>query len=87
MDWLDVQKHWKEYKSQFKNKFSKLSNADLEEVAGRKELLTSKLQEVYGISETTANDQIAACCIGLVPFNESTGAEHSKGRQSVSQIA
>ena len=54
MDWNRVEGNWKQFKGAAKEKWSKLTDDDLNVIEGRREQLEGKLQQRYGF----AKDQI-----------------------------
>jgi uncharacterized protein YjbJ (UPF0337 family) len=54
MDWNRVEGNWKQVKGKVKEKWGKLTDDDLDVVAGRRDQLEGKIQERYGI----AKDQV-----------------------------
>ena len=47
MLWTEVQKDWKTLSSKFKTKWSKLTDADLKAIAGKRDELTKRLVAYY----------------------------------------
>src|ERR1043166_217127 len=54
MDWNRVEGNWKQVKGKVKEKWGKLTDDDLDFVAGKRDQLEGKIQERYGI----ARDQV-----------------------------
>jgi uncharacterized protein YjbJ (UPF0337 family) len=54
MDWNRVEGNWKQAKGKIKEKWGKLTDDDLDVIAGRREQLEGKIQERYGY----ARDQV-----------------------------
>jgi uncharacterized protein YjbJ (UPF0337 family) len=54
MDWNRVEGNWKQVKGKVKEKWGKLTDDDLDFVAGKRQQLEGKIQERYGI----ARDQV-----------------------------
>jgi len=54
MSWDRVAGEWNNLVGEVKEKWSKLTDADLSAVAGRRERLVGKLRERYGMLETDA---------------------------------
>jgi uncharacterized protein YjbJ (UPF0337 family) len=48
---------WKQLKGAVKEKWGKLTDDDLEQIAGKREKLIGKLQERYGITKEEAEKQ------------------------------
>ena len=60
MNWTHIESGWNEYKASAKKRWNKLSDPQLKDTLGRRELLVSKVQEVYALSEEETERQIAA---------------------------
>ena len=58
MDWTRIQADWQHYKSLVRQRWMKLSAADLDLIAGRRELLAAHIQQTYGISMNAAQMQL-----------------------------
>jgi uncharacterized protein YjbJ (UPF0337 family) len=60
MNWDRIQGNWKQVVGKAKAQWGKLTDDDLEVVAGRREQLAGKIQERYGIAKGEVDKQIAA---------------------------
>jgi uncharacterized protein YjbJ (UPF0337 family) len=60
MNWDRIEGHWKQLTGQAKEQWGKLTNDDIDVVAGRREQLSGKIQERYGVAKDEAEKQIAA---------------------------
>ena len=58
MDWGRVEIHWDQYRDQVRAKFDRLTQADLNEIHGRRDALVAKIAERYGISRDQAQGQL-----------------------------
>ena len=54
MDWNRVEGNWKQLKGNVKEKWGRLTDDDLDVIAGKRDQLEGKIQERYGI----ARDQV-----------------------------
>jgi uncharacterized protein YjbJ (UPF0337 family) len=54
MDWDRIEGNWKQFKGQVKEQWGKLTDDEIDEIAGRRDQLDGKIQERYGI----AKDQV-----------------------------
>lgn len=52
-----VEGKWKQYKGSLKEKWSKLTDNDVEEIKGRRDNFVGKLQEKYGTSKEDAEKE------------------------------
>ncbi|ROZ79368.1 CsbD family protein [Ramlibacter sp. WS9] len=59
MNWDRIQGNWKQVSGQAKAQWGKLTDDDLDIVAGRREEMAGKIQERYGVAKEEAHNQIA----------------------------
>lgn len=50
--------NWKQFKGKIKNQWGKLTDNHLDQINGKRDILTGKIQETYGISKEEAEKQI-----------------------------
>jgi uncharacterized protein YjbJ (UPF0337 family) len=60
MNWDQVQGKWKQSKGKFREKWGKLTDDDLDVIAGQRDQLVGRIQERYGIAKEVAQDQADA---------------------------
>jgi uncharacterized protein YjbJ (UPF0337 family) len=60
MNWDVIVGIWKQFKGQVKEKWGKLTDDNLDTIAGKREQLAGKLQEAYGITKDQAEVQVKA---------------------------
>ncbi|OQM74989.1 CsbD family protein [Manganibacter manganicus] len=58
MDWNRIEGNWKQVKGNVKEQWGKLTDDDLDQIAGRRDRLEGKLQERYGIEKDRIRSQI-----------------------------
>ena len=58
MNWDQIEGNWKQVKGKAKEKWGKLTNDDLDVLAGKKDQLIGKIQERYGIAKSEAAKQV-----------------------------
>src|SRR5258708_30825005 len=58
MNWDQVEDNWKQLKGTVQQEWSKLTNDNLDVIAGNRKMLSGKIQEAYGISKDEAEEQI-----------------------------
>lgn len=58
MNWDRVEGNWKQFKGKVRERWGRLTDDDLDVIAGRREQLSGQLQSVYGVSKEIAEDQI-----------------------------
>jgi uncharacterized protein YjbJ (UPF0337 family) len=54
MNWDKIQGEWKEAKGKLRAKWGKLTDDDLESIAGKKDVLLGRLQQRYGWEKDAA---------------------------------
>lgn len=54
MNWDIAKGNWKQFKGQFQQKWGKLTDDDLDVIAGKREELVGRIQERYGYSKDQA---------------------------------
>jgi uncharacterized protein YjbJ (UPF0337 family) len=57
MNWDQAEGKWKQVKGSLKEKWGKLTDDDVDRIAGRRDQLVGKLQERYGIAKEEAEKQ------------------------------
>ena len=60
MIWDRIERNWHHYKGNAKRHWDRLSEEQLDLVAGNRDRLAGSIQEVYGISKEKAEKQLAA---------------------------
>ena len=58
MNWDQIQGKWKQMKGTARQKWAKLTDDDLEFIAGNREHFSGRLQERYGIAKEEAERQL-----------------------------
>ena len=58
MNWEQVEDKWEILTSSAKHTWSKLTDDDLHEISGKRERLTTRIQEAYGITRREADKQV-----------------------------
>ena len=59
MNWSTIENGWNDYKANAKQQWSKLSDQQLNDTHGKREYLSSKVQEAYSLSKEDADRQIS----------------------------
>lgn len=59
MNWSAIENGWNDYKAAAKQQWSKLSDDQIDGTQGKREQLSSRVQEVYSVSKEDAERQIA----------------------------
>ena len=58
MNWDSITGKWKQYTGAVKKQWGKLTDDELLEIDGNRDILAGKIQEKYGIAKEDANSQI-----------------------------
>jgi uncharacterized protein YjbJ (UPF0337 family) len=58
INWDEIEGDWKQFKGKIRQKWAELTEDDVEEVGGKKDVLVGKLQKRYGIAKDEAEKQI-----------------------------
>lgn len=59
MNWDRIEGNWKQFKGNAKVQWGKLTDNQLDVIAGKRDSLAGKIQEAYGISKDEAEKQLA----------------------------
>ena len=60
MDWNRVEGNWKQLKGKVKEQWGKLTDDDLDVIAGKRDQLLGKIQERHGVTLEEAEKQVTA---------------------------
>jgi len=58
MDWSSIEQNWKQFRLNIKQKWVKLSDWDLAEINGRRELLEKTIQARYGFASDYVQKEV-----------------------------
>jgi uncharacterized protein YjbJ (UPF0337 family) len=58
MNWDQIEGQWKSFKGQVRETWGKLSDNDMEVIAGKKDRLVGLLQERYGLGKDVAEKEL-----------------------------
>jgi uncharacterized protein YjbJ (UPF0337 family) len=67
MNWDQIEGQWHQVKGTLKSKWGKLTDDDVKNVAGKKDVLLGKLQARYGIVKDEAEKQVDEWVAKLSP--------------------
>ena len=59
MNWDQIEGNWKQLKGSVQQQWGKLTDDQLDVIAGKREKLSGKIQEAYGINKDAANQQLS----------------------------
>ena len=78
MNWNEVEGKWNQLKGSVREKFGKLTDDDIQVIAGKKDQFLGKLQERYGMARTQAEKELDVWIQNLheteVPRTRTTGS-------------
>ena len=60
MAWDVIEHNWKQAQSKLKETWGRLTDQDIELIAGKRDRLTAKIQELYGLSAKDADRKVLA---------------------------
>ena len=60
MNWDRIEGNWKQFKGNVQQLWGKLTDDQLDVIAGKRDHLTGKIQEIYGITKDEAEKQLFA---------------------------
>ena len=58
MNWNQVQGDWKQFRGKVKEQWGKLTDDELDQIAGKRDILSGKIQKKYGIAQEEAEKQV-----------------------------
>ncbi|MDA0206524.1 MAG: CsbD family protein [Acidobacteria bacterium] len=58
MNWDQIEGNWKQWKGSAREEWGKLTDDDLDVIAGKRDKLVGKIQERYGVARDAAEKQI-----------------------------
>jgi uncharacterized protein YjbJ (UPF0337 family) len=79
MDWSSIEQNWKQFRRNIKEKWVKLSDEDLAEINGRRELLEKTIQARYGF----ASDYIQKEVDGWLRWQHPSRTEPSAAKDAL----
>lgn len=82
MNWDQVQGKWTEYRGKAREKWGKLTNDDLDVIAGKRDQFVGRLQERYGILRDEAEKQVDEFAKSLDEANASDPAKLEQQRKA-----
>ncbi|UZR29805.1 CsbD family protein [Methylococcus mesophilus] len=58
MSWNRIEGNWKQFKGKVKETWGELTDDELEQIAGKRDILLGKIQEKYGLAQDEADKRI-----------------------------
>ena len=74
MNWDQIEGKWKQFTGSARERWGKLTDDDLEMLAGKKDHLVGKIQERYGIAKAEAEKQADEWSRALMPASRENPA-------------
>ena len=65
MNWDRIEGNWKQFKGKVKEQWGKLTDDDVDVIAGKRDQLIGRIQQQYGISKDEAERQVQTFETGL----------------------
>ncbi len=82
MNWDQVEGKWKQLKGNVRSKWGKLTDDDIDAIAGKRDMLLGKLQERYGYAKDQASRDVDAFTAGLEKESEGGMSHKSQSKHS-----
>lgn len=79
MNWDRIEGNWKQFKGTAKQQWGKLTDDQLDVIAGKREQLVGKIQESYGITKEATEKQVNEW------LSRQQGIDHAKAELKVAQ--
>lgn len=84
MNWNEIRGRWTEFKGKAKETWGRLTHRDLEVIQGMRDQLVGKLQELYGMAKSEAEEQVSAFARRLKKTGRDVSRKaRAKGRQAL----
>ena len=58
MNWDRIEGNWREFKGKAKEQWGKLTDDDVDVIAGKRDQMVGRVQKAYGISRDEADKQV-----------------------------
>src|SRR5579871_7072034 len=82
MNWDQIEGKWKQMKGSAKQHFGKLTDDDLEQIRGQRDVLVGKIQERYGVAKEQAQKQADEWLKTSGDMGNMGSTESSRGTQA-----
>ncbi len=60
MNWDRIEGNWMQFKGNVKEQWGKLTDDQLDVIAGKRDILAGKIQEAYGVTKDETETQISS---------------------------
>ena len=71
MNWDQMEGKWKQAKGSIKQRWGKLTDDDLDVIAGMRDQLIGKIQERYGVTKEAAQKEVESWSLPVTAENDS----------------
>lgn len=82
MNWDQIEGQWSQIKGQAKSAWAKLTDDDLKNIAGKKDVLIGKVQARYGVLKDEAEKQVDAWIERFAPVAGEAKRTNGKEQQA-----
>ena len=83
MNWDRIEGNWKQFTGKVRQQWGKLTDDDLDVIGGKREELSGRIQEVYGVSKDEAENQIERFATSLdTSTHDTLGKDRAPGRKN-----
>lgn len=79
MNWDQIEGKWKQATGKMKTRWGKLTDDDLDVIAGKRDQLVGKIQERYGIAKEAAEEQVDGFIASYDVDEEAPASRRSHG--------
>jgi uncharacterized protein YjbJ (UPF0337 family) len=84
MNWNTIEGNWKQFRGKIRQQWGKLTDDDLDRIAGKRTELIGRLQERYGKTREAADEMVDEWLARVKRTSaEKTSAEKTKNKQPV----
>lgn len=78
MNWDRIEGNWKQVQGKVRERWGKLTDDHVSVMAGKRDQLSGKIQEAYGISKDEADKQINEFAASLNDLDDVSGRPYNK---------
>lgn len=82
MNWDQIEGRWHQIMGRVKSKWGKLTDDDIKNVAGKKDVLIGKIQERYGVLKDDAEEQVDAWIERYGPMEGASKRSSERGKRA-----
>lgn len=82
MNWDQIEGQWQQIKGQAKSTWAKLTDDDIKNIAGKKDILIGKIQARYGVLKDDAEKQVDNWIERFAPVASEANGANAEGKQA-----